>query len=97
MKYVMSDKSPSQTFRIVGSGAMYDFMLRSFRGSVYATIIANDQKIVSGKKIVSDVDLLPSWYSKTVGGNFKFIDIDNDIVTTDRFDGISCALYFEEG
>lgn len=96
MKYEMTDNSPNQTFRIIDENIPYDFVIRTFKGRAYVSVLAEDEYIVTSMLIISGAPILPKRYARAAGGNFVFRDIEKDVVTTDRFDGISCTLYFEE-
>lgn len=96
MRYELTDKSRNQTFSVLANGHRFDFRINSFRGSAYVSVLIDDMTAVSGKRIISGCPILDDGIADSVGGNFMFVDIDEDTITTSRFDGISCYLEMTE-
>lgn len=89
MTYELIGKDKNQSFRIVLPDTILDISIRTYKGVSYLSLIADEKSVYRSRVIIDGASITPN-------GRLRFHDIDGMSLTTDRFDGISCWLEYEE-
>ena len=85
----------NQTFSVEAEGWSFDFVLRSFRGLLYASV-TNGEGVVPSAGMVRCANkawLIPWRPAGSVCGNFRFEDREGEYPDTDNF-ASSCRLVY---
>lgn len=92
MQIIQIDSVPNQEFSVTIDGNRWDFILKEAVTSMVADISLNDEKILSGQRLVAGTPMIP--YPCLQGyGNFLILTENDDLPAWRRF-GIDQAMTY---
>lgn len=91
----LAKDAANQSLFVQINGHTVYFRFATFRELSYVDIEFDDVQIVGGKRVVSDMKLLPKRFADKIGGQFFFSTVNGVYPTYEMFDGVRAILLFD--
>lgn len=89
------DGEANQSFFTKTNGHTVYFRISSFRGMMFADVEIDNEIIVSGKRLLPFLYIIPKRYEDMLGGNFLFSTSNDNYIDFEKFNGVDSVMFFE--
>lgn len=92
----LSDNDANQSFTVTLNGNVLYIRLSTFRDSMFADLELNGTPILTGRRVVDSMPLVPKRYERALGGNVGIVTRESvgDYPGYTDLDGVRAAMVY---
>lgn len=85
----------NQSFFVKTNGHTVHMRISNFRDMTFADVEIDGEVVVSGKRLLPCLYIIPKRYEDILGGNFFFSTKNDSYIDFEEFNGVDSVLWFE--